>query len=119
MIDPGLKADIHSDKPWTMSPLLCAMNVFNVQPAPISKQITTDSFVSCPEEIRKDSDETLRNDDSSFHVIQSGLLPEWKYGGEKFVDEENTLSSGGKPMGSEARKVIHRFISFNVYRNIF
>ncbi|KAJ3322138.1 hypothetical protein HDV06_003589 [Boothiomyces sp. JEL0866] len=32
LIDPSLKADLYSQKPWLLSPLLCSMNVISVQP---------------------------------------------------------------------------------------
>ncbi|KAJ3033070.1 hypothetical protein HDV00_006802, partial [Rhizophlyctis rosea] len=33
VIDPALKTDIYSDTPWLYSPLLCSMNIVNVQKA--------------------------------------------------------------------------------------
>ena len=33
LIDPALLTDLYSDNPWLYSPILCAMNVVNVQPA--------------------------------------------------------------------------------------
>ncbi|KAI8898601.1 hypothetical protein BC833DRAFT_589183 [Globomyces pollinis-pini] len=34
LIDPGLKADLYSDKPWLQSPILCAMNIVSVTHPP-------------------------------------------------------------------------------------
>jgi hypothetical protein len=33
VIDPALLTDLYSDTPWLYSPILCAMNIVNVQPA--------------------------------------------------------------------------------------
>ena len=33
LIDPALTTDLYSDTPWLYSPILCSMNVVNVQPA--------------------------------------------------------------------------------------
>lgn len=33
LIDPALLTDLYSDAPWLYSPILCSMNIVNVQPA--------------------------------------------------------------------------------------
>lgn len=135
MIDPGLKADIHADKPWTMSPLLCAMNIFNVSQPPGSSvgavlpstETSKDGHARgsiAPSPINSPtSDDTLRNEalvndlDQKLKItVDSSVpdMPEWTYNDGNCLEEQNTLFVNGKPMASEARKVpmMNRVLNF-------
>jgi hypothetical protein len=116
MIDPGLRADLHSEKPWTMSPLLCAMNIFAVSPSPESPVGALNQVINISEESVKASRNSVNvlQKDPSQKQFQASLgrdphepleLPAWEYCDGTALEENNTLFSGGRQLDSEARKV--------------
>jgi hypothetical protein len=117
MIDPGLRADLHSNKPWTMSPLLCAMNVFAVSPSPESPVGALNQVINISEEsvrasrnsvnvLSSAASEKERRSDSYSSSTEPLELPPWEYYDGVVLDENNTLFSGGRQLDPEARKVI-------------
>lgn len=114
MIDPGLKADIRAEKPWTMSPLLCAMNIFNVSnlpgnPTKIIPMTETASSTKRssigPESPSSPSSPNTYNIKKSL-TLEKEESDDWIYTDGTSLEENNTLLVSGKPMSSDARKVI-------------
>ena len=116
MIDPGLKADIRAEKPWTMSPLLCAMNVFNVSniagnPANIIPMTETQCYTkssSSISPITPASPDTMNIKKSL--ILEKDESDDWMHTDGSSFEENNTLMVSGKEMSADARKVN---ISFN------
>lgn len=125
MIDPGLKADIHAEKPWTMSPLLCAMNIFAVSKGPEMSLAAVESMLEISSENLRVSRTSIapppfvKSAQSSFYSAEEEIrsiastnvpsteplkLPEWHYYDGHSLEERNTLTSGGKELDPEARK---------------
>ena len=114
MIDPGLKADIRAEKPWTMSPLLCAMNVFNVTNLPANptniipmtetKDSNNYSSVGPDSPISPASPNTFKIKKSL--SLDVDFSDEYEDGPN--LEENNTLLVSGQSMSADARKVFKR-----------
>ncbi|KNC99426.1 uncharacterized protein SPPG_05667 [Spizellomyces punctatus DAOM BR117] len=79
-IDPALTADLHADSPWAMSPILCAMNILSVHPAPCL--LARDSFLK-----------TTRIDHRGHQKTRSGLWRlSWPIAGNVDDKISNTLA---------------------------
>ena len=112
MIDPGLKADIRAEKPWTMSPLLCAMNIFNVSNLPgnpngiipmIETKNDNRAAVGPDSPISPISMHSL--DIKKSLSIDSNGSDDWIYTDGNSLSENSTLLSSGQFMSAESRKV--------------
>ncbi|KAI9339682.1 hypothetical protein BDR26DRAFT_820846 [Obelidium mucronatum] len=105
MIDPALLADLYAEKPWLYSPMLCSMNIANVvkastpgsslsgvathsqmkatEPNPLYKPAGTEEW-SLSLKKAKAAGSGVKN-------VPSDVIGEWKWGGEKELEEKNEL----------------------------
>lgn len=95
LIDPALEYDVYCEKPWLLSPLLCSMNILNVQKAP------SPTPSNCAPLIGKNVDPNFKPNLANFTsgpadkvVIQpSGneVLGKWEWGKNHWLEENNAL----------------------------
>jgi hypothetical protein len=104
VIDPGLKADIRAEKPWTMSPLLCAMNIFNVS----NIDVNSTNIIPLIETSNSRGGNAVTPYSPATINIKKSLerheSESWICTDTTSLEECNTLLASGKPMGAEARK---------------
>lgn len=76
VIDPAVRYDLYAEKPWILSPALCAMNTVNVRPAKYTWEEIEDR--------RKKGEEVAVDD----------IIGTWDYGGAKEAEEDTSLLFG-------------------------
>ncbi|RKO88451.1 hypothetical protein BDK51DRAFT_32657 [Blyttiomyces helicus] len=115
LIDPALKTDLYAEKPWLFSPMLCSMNIVNVEKAnapvvnahpsdPKADAATEQASVSSKESVRAIAigpDMSYPRDaalevSSPAHLVTSKpspeeLLTKWTWVGEKELEEDTAL----------------------------
>ncbi|KAJ3186477.1 hypothetical protein HDU85_007296 [Gaertneriomyces sp. JEL0708] len=86
-IDPAMNVDLHCEHPWTMSPLICAMNIMNVQP--VAGQVRSDP-----------ASELSRVSGGTQQQKKKGWRP-WKYSDKRDITKSAELEDLG---GTRVRK---------------
>ncbi|KAJ3088980.1 hypothetical protein HK102_007479 [Quaeritorhiza haematococci] len=103
LIDPALATDIYSNTPWLFSPMLCAMNIVNVQEAshPVVGAATKEEMAALDTKSEKVTVPAVvipidKQASKPSHLVDSkpsptDLLGEWVWGGDQCLDENNAL----------------------------
>lgn len=94
LIDPALLTDVYSETPWLFSPMLCSMNIVNVQKDNISPASALVEYLENQSTSPISSKFPLNEVSRASHQVKSKpspteILGEWLWGGESELEENN------------------------------
>ena len=93
MIDPALATDIYADKPWLYSPMLCSMNIVNVQKIDLAvapKRVESTDVL--PKSAKASQDElSVKADLLKTEPSVDQIVGKWTWGDETELLEDNQL----------------------------